>query len=75
MALADSIYPTRLIVPPNIAIVALLPKPLELNPMENDRRLMRDNWLSNRIFTSYGDLLMHRCDLEPTVEDYVDQAP
>jgi transposase len=53
---------SRLIVPPNITLVALPPKCPELNPVENVWQFMRDNWLSNRIFTSYNDLLDHCCD-------------
>ena len=44
---------SRLVVPPNITLVALPPKCPELNPVENVWQFMRDNWLSNRIFTSY----------------------
>jgi transposase len=53
---------SRLLVPPNITLVALPPKCPELNPVENVWQFMRDNWLSNRIFTSYNDLLDHCCD-------------
>ena len=53
---------SRLVVPPNITLVALPPKCPELNPVENVWQFMRDNWLSNRIFTSYHDLLDHCCD-------------
>ena len=53
---------SRLVVPPNITLVALPPKCPELNPVENVWQFMRDNWLSNRIFTSYNDLLDHCCD-------------
>jgi len=42
---------SRLVVPPNITLVALPPKCPELNPVENVWQFMRDNWLSNRIFT------------------------
>lgn len=49
---------TRLIVPPNITIIALPPKSPELNPMENIWQFVRDNWLSNRIFASYEDILV-----------------
>jgi transposase len=52
---------TGLVVPANITIIALPPKSPELNPMENVWQFMRDNWLSNRIFKSYEDLLMHCC--------------
>lgn len=51
----------RLIVPANITIVPLPPKCPELNPVENLWQFMRDNWLSNRIFKSYEDVLDHCC--------------
>jgi hypothetical protein len=31
----------------------------ELNPQENVWRFMRDNWLSNRIFKSFDDIVDH----------------
>src|SRR5438270_13780573 len=52
---------TRLVVPANITIIALPPKCPELNPVENVWQFMRDNWLSNRIFKSYDDLVDHCC--------------
>ena len=52
----------RLVVPTNITLVALPPKCPELNPVENVRQFMRDNWLSNRVFASYDDLLVHCCE-------------
>jgi hypothetical protein len=55
-------WSTRLVVPPNITIVALPPKSPELNPVENVWQYMRDNWLSNRIFKSYDDLVDHCCE-------------
>jgi hypothetical protein len=30
--------------------------------MENIWQFMRDNWLSNRIFQSYDDIVGHCCD-------------
>jgi DDE superfamily endonuclease len=39
-------------VPPNITIVLLPSKYPELNPQENVWQFRRDNWLSNRVFTS-----------------------
>jgi transposase len=50
-----------LIVPPNITLVPLPSKCPELNPVENIWQFMRDNWLSNRIFRSYEDILDHCC--------------
>ena len=37
------------------------PKSHELNPVENIWQFMRDNWLSNRVFRSYDDILEHCC--------------
>jgi hypothetical protein len=51
----------RLAVPPNMTLVSLPPKCTELNPQENIWQFMRDNWLSNRVFKSYGDILDHCC--------------
>ncbi len=31
----------------------------ELNPVENIWRFIRDSWLSNRMFTSYANILDH----------------
>src|SRR6516165_1192681 len=53
---------TRLVVPANITIIALPPKCPELNPVENVWQFMRDNWLSNRIFKLYDDLVDHCCE-------------
>ena len=50
-----------LIVPANITLLPLPPKCPELNPVENVWQFMRDNWLSNRIFKSYADILDHCC--------------
>jgi transposase len=49
----------RLAVPSNITIVALPAKCPELNPQENVWEFMRDNWLSNRVFTSYDNIVDH----------------
>ena len=49
----------RLVVPRTITITPLPPKCPELNPVENVWQLLRDNWLSNRIFKSYNDILDH----------------
>jgi transposase len=51
----------RLVVPPNITLVPLPSKCPELNPQENVWQFMRDNWLSNRVFESYDDILDHCC--------------
>lgn len=33
----------------------------KLNPVENNWQFMRDNWLSNRVFTSYTNIVDHCC--------------
>ena len=52
----------HLSVPHNITLLPLPPKCPELNPTENIWQFMRDNWLSNRVFTSYENLLDHCCE-------------
>jgi transposase len=52
----------NLIVPGNITILPLPPKSPELNPVENLWQFMRQNWLSNRVFKSYDDIVDHCCD-------------
>src|SRR3546814_10672066 len=51
----------ELIVPANITLMPLPPRCPELNPVENVWQFMRDNWLSNRIFSSYDDIFDHCC--------------
>ena len=51
----------RLVVPENITLVPLPPKCPELNPVENIWQFLRDNWISNRIFAGYDNLLDHCC--------------
>jgi transposase len=52
----------HLVVPENITILPLPPKSPELNPVENLWHFMRENWLSNRVFKSYDDIVDHCCD-------------
>jgi len=52
----------RLLVPDNITLLPLPSKSPELNPVETIWQYMRENWLSNRVFTSYPDILDHCCD-------------
>lgn len=52
----------RLNVPANITLIPLPPKCPELNLVENVWQFMRDNLLSNRVFTSYDNLVDHWCD-------------
>jgi hypothetical protein len=53
---------TKLVVPANITLLPLPPRSPELNPVENVWQFMRDNWLSNRVFVSYDDIVGHCCD-------------
>jgi transposase len=49
----------KLVVPPNITLLALPPKCPELNPIENVWQYMRQNWLSNRILDTHRDIADH----------------
>ena len=49
-------------VPDNITLLALPPRSPELNPVENIWQFMRDNWLSNRVFKSYDEILALCCE-------------
>ena len=51
----------RLAVPQSITIIPLPPKSPELNPMENIWQFLRDNWLSNRTFPAYDQIVDHCC--------------
>ena len=51
----------KLNLPENMTLVPLPSKSPELNPVENIWQYMRDNWLSNRIFKSYDDIVDHCC--------------
>ena len=52
----------NLVVPDNITLLPLPPRSPELNPVENVWQFMRDNWLSNRVFKSYEDIVALCCD-------------
>ena len=51
----------KLAILDNITVLALPPRSPELNPVENVWQFMRDNWLSNRIFKSYEDIVALCC--------------
>ncbi|SFN03319.1 DDE superfamily endonuclease [Methylobacterium pseudosasicola] len=51
-----------LVVPSNITLLTLPPCAPELNPVENVWQFIRDNWLGDRIFASYDDIVDHCCD-------------
>ena len=52
----------KLAVPGNITLLPLPPRAPELNPTENVWQFLRDNWLSNRVFASYDDIVDQCCD-------------
>jgi hypothetical protein len=43
----------------NISLLPLLPRAPELNPQENIWQFPSANWLSNRIFKSFDDIVDH----------------
>jgi transposase len=49
-------------VPANITIVFIPPRSPELNPQENIWQFIRQNWLSNRVFKTYDDILALTCE-------------
>lgn len=52
----------KLKVPDNLTLIALPLRCPELNPVERIWQFIRDNWLSNRIFTSFDNIIDHCCD-------------
>jgi hypothetical protein len=60
-AASTTFSPMALPASPAIFSASLPPKCPELNPVENIWQFMRDNWLSNRVFQSYGNILDHCC--------------
>ncbi len=52
----------RLRVPDNISLLKLPPYSPELNPVENVWQFLRGNWLSNRVFDTYDDIVDACCD-------------
>jgi transposase len=48
-------------IPSNISLLPLPPRAPELNSQENIWQFMRQNWLSNRIFKSFDDIVDHCC--------------
>jgi transposase len=51
----------QVVVPANITLLPLPPKCPELNPVETIWQFLRDNWLSNRVFSSYSNIVDHCC--------------
>ena len=55
--------------PPNLSLMPLSPRSPELNPQESIWQFMRANWLSNRVFESYDDIVDHCCYAWNTLVD------
>jgi transposase len=51
-----------LVVPENISLLPLPPYSPELNPVENIWQYLRQNYLANRVFDTYDDILDACCD-------------
>ena len=52
----------KLDVPKKITVLPLPARCPELNPTENVSQSLRENWLSNRVFEGYDDIVAHCCD-------------
>jgi transposase len=52
----------KLDVPKNVTMIFLPSRAPELNPVENVWQYLRANWLSNRVFETYDDIVEAACD-------------
>jgi transposase len=50
-----------LVIPDNITLLPFPPRAPELNPVENVWQYLRENWLGNRVFASYEDIVDQCC--------------
>jgi hypothetical protein len=67
-------------VPSDISLMPLPPRAPELNGQENIWQFMRQNWLSNRVFKSFDDIVDHCCPClehahRSALEDHVYRPP
>ena len=53
---------SKLKMPSNLTLIFLPSRAPELNPQENIWQYMRANWLSNRVFETYDDIIHAACD-------------
>ena len=49
-------------MPANVTPIWLPSRSPELNPVENVWQYLRQNWLSNRVFETYDDIIDAACD-------------
>ena len=52
----------NLVWPETITPILLPSRAPELNPVENIWQYLRQNWLSNRVFETYDDIIDAACD-------------
>jgi len=52
----------KLMIPDNISLLHLPPYSPELNPVENIWQYLRQNYLSNRVYASYKDIVKACCE-------------
>ena len=52
----------KLNIPKNMTLIFLPSRSPELNPVENIWQYLRANWLSNRVFETYDDIIEAACD-------------
>lgn len=52
----------QLKIPYNMTLILLPSRAPELNPVENVWQYLRQNWLSNRVFETYEEIIGAACD-------------
>ena len=52
----------KLNIPKNMTLIFLPSRSPELNPVENIWQYLRANWLSNRVFETYDEIIDAACD-------------
>ena len=54
--------PEKLTIPNNLTMILLPSRSPELNPVENIWQFLRANWLSNRVFETYDEIIAAACE-------------
>jgi transposase len=52
----------NLTIPKNLTMILLPSRSPELNPVENIWQFLRANWLSNRVFQTYDEIIAAACE-------------